>query len=471
MKFIVENLGGIDKAEIWLKPLTVFIGENGTGKTWTAYALAAMLGGYGYEQYRDAYVDKRCDFQYEPIETAIAKCRDKGDAHIDIKQFFHDYAERYFNEIARTLPEWLGRFMATRRVDFENLSIRADLSEYIKNRLDNLIKFNIKNEHSIGKKDGFSLNCLKEKENKNLYFYIKFNQKAQLDLMPSPVLDRELRNFIVSVTFHRMHQALFHHTLLFPTERTTFITLPFPGFQEPAQSIHDLGSWDNILGKTAPWLSYPVKGFLELLVNARQAFFDRKAEQKHNDQVKQYIQLAQQLEQNILAGKVGFEEGEQQTELIYHPEGTAGMELTVSASMIKELSPLVIYLKYLAKPGDLLVIDEPEMNLHPKAQAKLTEFLGMLVRAGLYVLITTHSPYIVDHLGNLIQAEKRENKTDIQDLFYLKSADAFLSPEDVSVYRFDAGTATPILDPEGDIDWESFGDVSREISRIYSELI
>ncbi len=73
MKFIVENLGVIDKAEIWLKPLTVFIGENSTGKTWTAYALAGILGGYGYEQYRHAYVDKRCDFRYEPIETAIAK--------------------------------------------------------------------------------------------------------------------------------------------------------------------------------------------------------------------------------------------------------------------------------------------------------------------------------------------------------------------------------------------------------------
>lgn len=34
--------------------------------------------------------------------------------------------------------------------------------------------------------------------------------------------------------------------------------------------------------------------------------------------------------------------------------------------MVKELSPLVLYLRYLARAGELLIIDEPEMNLHPE---------------------------------------------------------------------------------------------------------
>jgi len=58
--------------------------------------------------------------------------------------------------------------------------------------------------------------------------------------------------------------------------------------------------------------------------------------------------------------------------------------------MVKELSPLVLYLRYLALPGELLIIDEPEMNLHPEAQVKMIEFIAMLINAGLRVLVTTH---------------------------------------------------------------------------------
>ena len=51
MKVTICNLGIINKVQIDLKPLTVFIGENGTGKTWTAYTLAGMLGKYGFDYY------------------------------------------------------------------------------------------------------------------------------------------------------------------------------------------------------------------------------------------------------------------------------------------------------------------------------------------------------------------------------------------------------------------------------------
>ena len=39
------------------------------------------------------------------------------------------------------------------------------------------------------------------------------------------------------------------------------------------------------------------------------------------------------------------------------------------------------------EPGDWLIIDEPEINLHPEAQARFTEFLAMLVNADLQILL------------------------------------------------------------------------------------
>ncbi len=42
MKTTVRNLGVISEAEIELKPLTIFVGPNNTGKTWLAYTLAVL---------------------------------------------------------------------------------------------------------------------------------------------------------------------------------------------------------------------------------------------------------------------------------------------------------------------------------------------------------------------------------------------------------------------------------------------
>jgi polynucleotide 5'-kinase involved in rRNA processing len=47
MKITISNLGVVKKAEIDVKPLTILVGENNTGKTWLAYTLAGTLGQYG----------------------------------------------------------------------------------------------------------------------------------------------------------------------------------------------------------------------------------------------------------------------------------------------------------------------------------------------------------------------------------------------------------------------------------------
>ncbi|WP_165774562.1 AAA family ATPase [Candidatus Viridilinea mediisalina] len=43
MKAIIQNLGSVSAAEIELKPLTIFVGPNNAGKTWTAYTLASLF--------------------------------------------------------------------------------------------------------------------------------------------------------------------------------------------------------------------------------------------------------------------------------------------------------------------------------------------------------------------------------------------------------------------------------------------
>lgn len=72
------------------------------------------------------------------------------------------------------------------------------------------------------------------------------------------------------------------------------------------------------------------------------------------------------------------------------------------SSSVRALMLIWYWLKYIAAPGNLLMIDEPELNLHPTNQRRLARFLATLVRHGVKVFLTTHSDYIVREFNTLI---------------------------------------------------------------------
>ena len=204
---------------------------------------------------------------------------------------------------------------------------------------------------------------------------------------------------------------------------------------------------------------------------------------KKDTYIKRYVELAEILEEQILGGNVIFSQQMLEMEsavslvgglparhVLFEPAADIKLPISVASSMVKELSSLVLYLRYLAQPGELLVIDEPEMNLHPEAQVRMIEFLALLVNAGLKVLITTHSPYVVDHLANLLKASASADQERVSDLFYLKRAEAFLSSERVSVYLIEQGKATNMIEEDGVLELHTFGDVSERISDIFFQL-
>lgn len=58
-----------------------------------------------------------------------------------------------------------------------------------------------------------------------------------------------------------------------------------------------------------------------------------------------------------------------------------------------------------AKAGAYLIVENPEAHLHPAAQSKIGQFLGMVARSGVKVVIETHS----DHVLNGIQIYVAQN--------------------------------------------------------------
>lgn len=58
----------------------------------------------------------------------------------------------------------------------------------------------------------------------------------------------------------------------------------------------------------------------------------------------------------------------------------------------------VLILCLRAKRGNVLLIENPEIHLHPSAQAKLGEFLAFMANAGIQLIIETHCEHLINRI-------------------------------------------------------------------------
>jgi len=73
----------------------------------------------------------------------------------------------------------------------------------------------------------------------------------------------------------------------------------------------------------------------------------------------------------------------------------------------------ILLLNGTIKENTILILDEPEVHLHPKWQLKYAELIVELVKNGVKILVNSHSPYMIEALERY--AEKAEVPAD----FYL----------------------------------------------------
>ena len=116
--------------------------------------------------------------------------------------------------------------------------------------------------------------------------------------------------------------------------------------------------------------------------------------------------LAGGIEKAMLGGSVGVERSAaiDYPRFTYRPEGWKDdLPLTNASSMVSELAPVVLYLRHMIEPGDVLIVEEPESHLHPAMQVEFTRQLAALVGAGVRVIVTTHSEWLLEELANIVR--------------------------------------------------------------------
>ena len=142
---------------------------------------------------------------------------------------------------------------------------------------------------------------------------------------------------------------------------------------------------------------------------------------------------------------------------------TPELALHLTSSTVKSFFGLWYYLSYQAEKDDFLMIDEPEINIHPENQRKIARLIARLVNNGVYCIISTHSDYFVRELNNLIMLDNDEDNTLKQKYKYAQ--EETLHPEKVGAYLFDKGKIEPFdISPDDGIYATTFDKVITDLN-------
>ena len=446
----VENFGPIEKAEIDLRPLTVFVGENNTGKTYLSaliYALQRTFDGisrvpwsyYNTSRFDPIYYSQPADLSTQTLleetqevlkKLAVANqpfkfsdlpmwVRDRlqsGSAHSEVLE----------NELKRCFDfesvSELARFTKS-----QGEAMKASFEVREKNKI--LWSFNLHNSESGITADKFvNEDIVLSSEDREIF------QRA-LDVKDQGIPLR----FIMPVSASSYYLPAARSSIM---ETHGVITSSLVDLATP-------GGLERSSGNAT--FSGIIADFLKQIISYEEG-------RVSSDEMSG---IAKVLEDEVLRGEVEVRKPAGYPEFRYRPQKSEQtLRMSQSSSMVSELAPLVLFLRGIVQPGDTLIIEEPEAHLHPAAQTKVALTLARLVRAGVRVIITTHSDWLLEQIGNLIREGEvmklGKNKTE---------PTAWLTKEDVGTWWFRGGepvTEIPFDNIEG-IEPKDYYDVAEEL--------
>ena len=433
VEIAVKNFGPIAEATINLHPLTVFVGPSNTGKTYFStliYALHNVFEGFSrlplpenFRNWAKINYDSRSDLaaafatSEEEVQHIVAKMetRDRPFTFSDLPKGIRELALASFKDskfLGTDLESELGRCFdihsisqIIQQIDHQTCEMKIALKVHEESQ--DLWNFNTKTTKSGTTVDGYL--------NENMVFLAEKEWMGKENL--------------------KFEEILVFHPEMFPglniAKRERYY---LPAARSGIMQSHRVIASSLVGGATRAGLTpLAVPTFSGVIADFMQKLILYRENIKPDSRV---VYLADTLESDVLAGQIlmkpvpgGY------PEFFYHPRQVEEeVRLTRVSSMVSELAPLVLFLRGGISPGDMLIIEEPEAHLHPGAQTDIALTLAGLVRAGVRVVVTTHSDWLLKEIANLIRIGelKRKGEPKVQTM----APANWLLPEEVGTWWF-----------------------------------
>lgn len=377
MKMSLQKLGTIEKAELDLGDLTIICGKNNHGKTYATYAL------YGALKYL------RSAFSVISVESKhIEELIDKGTTVISLKQTFEtlpkivqSYSEAYSKELAGVFASKSDHFAESHFC----LEVPAPPKTAYKDST---------RSWSYGRKATWNFTFSTEKMEVLVQTATEWQgNEPHARQITRSVIENAIREYLlrpivpdvyISST-ERTGVVMFHRELDFTRNRLV------DALGDKARNLSPELLFSEFHGD----YPVPVRENVDFIRNLQ------SLEKKDSILIQNHPEIATALSEIVggtyKAAKDGF--------ITFTPSRggrNVRLGLAESSSSVRALLDITFYLKNAAEPGDLFMIDEPELNLHPSNQRKLARLLARLVNCGIKVFMTTHSDYIVKEINTLL---------------------------------------------------------------------
>lgn len=132
----------------------------------------------------------------------------------------------------------------------------------------------------------------------------------------------------------------------------------------------------------------------------------------------------------------------------------------------------VLFYYMLNNKKSYFIIEEPESHLFPNAQKLMAEFISLAKNGGNKVLLTTHSPYILGTINNLLYANKISREVDHHALSSIIHPNKWLKYEKLDAYYLENGCVQSCMDQELEaIDNSVIDDASDDINGDFDRMV
>lgn len=438
MKLTVHNLGRIKDAELDIKPLTVFSGHNGTNKTWVAWALFQLLRpvSTGPNAEEDLFVADEADPNTEKIREKLKPL---------FEALSHGNSTATVTLDVSALGPWPSNILEG---GLGPAALKALLGGKANVADDAHVRLSMPIDELDAQHDSVDVELEPEIGRLNVTSNWHFANGTKRAVKRTFVRSDWTNDALTERAAWSLGQLLMT-VLCLPADRAGLVLASEGGAQELD-------------------LPLPVTDFLEVMRLMRTT----RREAPLREQLLPLLS-------RIAGGEIRLAGAKGEEQLVLEVAGRE-LPIAVASSLSRSLAGLAHYLRSFASPGDVILIDELEMNAHPAAQLALVELMAVMVSHGIRIVFTTHSPYVIDHLNNLLEAGRapEDRREKLAEQFQLRTSRAFLPADKVAVYAFEEKpdgsevTVTNAIDPKsGLITKSTFAPVTQRLSQLFNSAL